>query len=131
LDTNRRSRGRKKLIPTSLSCTEKDDGFCGSGDESIQGGGVKKISQKKAEIQSHNDSDQHQQRRDDLLLDLEMMPAREQDERAERKRRNNDNINNCDDFIPRLISQMKKAADVNFFIALFLKIGSFNHFLSL
>jgi len=109
LNTTRRTRGRKKLIPISLSCAEKDDGFCGSGDSY-----VKKISQKKAEIQSHIHSDRDQEK-DDLVIDLELMLAREQDERAECKRRNDDIINVDDDWVPRLVSQMKKAANVNLF----------------
>jgi len=118
LDTIRPSRGRKKLLTISLSCIEKDDGFCGSGDESIKGSYVKKISQEKAEIPSHIHSDRDQEK-DDFVTDLELRLAREQDERAECKWRNDDIINADDDWVPRLVSQMKRAANVNLFCPVF------------
>jgi len=44
------------------------------------------------------------------------MLARKKDERRRRKRKDVDIINDNDDLIAHLISQMKEAAEVNYFI---------------
>ena len=114
----RRSRGKKKLCSTSSFSSEIDDGFGSSGDEdyllsSVENKPLSMYKKKPLRKERHNVSSQDQQR-NDLVFDRDLMLARENDDRTQRKGRNDEIINRNDDFILRLISQMRKAAEVNF-----------------